>query len=297
MNPAGTTRPVIFGEVLFDHFPDGSRVLGGAPFNVAWNLQAFGMAPLLVSRVGNDPSGREIRNTMEHWGLDTSGLQMDSAHPTGSVRVSIQDDEPRFEIVATQAYDFIDPSCLPPARPSLIYHGTLAFRTPRARETIRTCRGHLDAPVFIDVNLRAPWWDLDSVLQLLQGADWIKVNEDELRALVDDAANTEQRARSLQERFDLQAVFITRGGDGALARTRAGELVEVRPARHIKVVDTVGAGDAFASVLVLGLILEWDLLETLDRAQEFASSVVGLRGATLNDKRFYDPFSRIWGLL
>ena len=53
-------RPVIFGEVLFDHFPDGARVLGGAPFNVAWHLQAFGSAPLFVSRVGNDPAGREV---------------------------------------------------------------------------------------------------------------------------------------------------------------------------------------------------------------------------------------------
>ena len=38
------TRPVVFGEVLFDCFPDGSRVLGGAPFNVAWHCQAFWLA-------------------------------------------------------------------------------------------------------------------------------------------------------------------------------------------------------------------------------------------------------------
>ena len=35
----------VFGEVLFDVFPDGKQVLGGAPFNVAWHLQAFGIAP------------------------------------------------------------------------------------------------------------------------------------------------------------------------------------------------------------------------------------------------------------
>ena len=47
-------RPAVFGEVLFDCFADGTRVLGGAPFNVAWHLQAFGEAPLFVSRVGDD---------------------------------------------------------------------------------------------------------------------------------------------------------------------------------------------------------------------------------------------------
>ena len=40
INPA---RAIIFGEVLFDTFPDGTAVLGGAPFNVAWHLQGFGL--------------------------------------------------------------------------------------------------------------------------------------------------------------------------------------------------------------------------------------------------------------
>ena len=52
MSDFTTQRPVIFGEVLFDRFPDGSVVLGGAPFNVAWHLQAFGRAPLFISTGG-----------------------------------------------------------------------------------------------------------------------------------------------------------------------------------------------------------------------------------------------------
>ena len=74
MNGNGT-RACIFGEVLFDHFPDGRRVLGGAPFNVAWHLQAFGEAPFLVSRVGDDEEGDEVRSAMRAWGMDPAGLQ------------------------------------------------------------------------------------------------------------------------------------------------------------------------------------------------------------------------------
>lgn len=66
MNETGRTCPVMFGEVLFDHFPDGHVVLGGAPFNVAWHLQAFAKAPMIVSRVGNDPLGHQIRQSMEN---------------------------------------------------------------------------------------------------------------------------------------------------------------------------------------------------------------------------------------
>ena len=79
----------IFGEVLFDHFPDGRRVLGGAPFNVAWHLQAFGLRPLVITRVGADDDGAQVLQAMEAWGMDTTGVQVDEVNPTGSVRVEL----------------------------------------------------------------------------------------------------------------------------------------------------------------------------------------------------------------
>lgn len=296
MTPSDDIRPLIFGEVLFDRFPDGSSVLGGAPFNVAWNLQAFGLNPLFISRVGQDSLGREIRDAMEHWGMDASGLQLDSAHPTGTVQVSIEDDEPSFDIVPDQAYDHIDGDCLPPARGSLLYHGSLALRDPASRGALERCKHQYGAPVFVDVNLREPWWSWESALKLIQGARWVKLNERELAALVPDMDDFDGRVQSLQDRFELEALFVTRGGEGALARDRSGSTVRVRPPRRLKVVDTVGAGDAFASVLLLGLTHGWDLEDTLSHAQEFASTVVGLRGATTRDRGFYEPFLRIWGL-
>ena len=69
------TRPLIFGEVLFDEFPDGSCVLGGAPFNVAWHLQAFGLQPLFISALGEDEAGQQIVAAMRAWGMDLSGVQ------------------------------------------------------------------------------------------------------------------------------------------------------------------------------------------------------------------------------
>jgi fructokinase len=282
--------------VLFDRFPDGSSVLGGAPFNVAWNLQAFGLAPLFISRVGQDPSGRQIRDAMEHWGLDTSGLQLDSAHPTGAVQISIENDEPSYHIVPDQAYDHIDGSALPPAKITLLYHGSLALRDPASGSALQRCKEQYSAPVFVDVNLREPWWSGESVLHLLEGARWVKLNADELAALLPDIHDQEGRLESLQDRFELETVFLTRGSEGALARDAQGNRVQVRPSHSLKVVDTVGAGDAFASVLLLGLTCGWDLEDTLGHAQEFASAVVGLRGATTQDPGFYAPFLRIWGI-
>ncbi len=71
---------------------------------------------------------------------------------------------------------------------------------------------------------------------------------------------------------------------------------ETRPASGNSVVDTVGAGDAFTSVIILGLVRGWPLQQTLDRAQAFASAVVGVRGATVQDPGFYRPFIDQWEL-
>ena len=83
------SRPYIFGEVLYDCFPDGEQVLGGAPFNVAWHLQALGDSPTLISRVGMDARGKQIIESMRSWGMDTSIMQQDSEKPTGIVSIKI----------------------------------------------------------------------------------------------------------------------------------------------------------------------------------------------------------------
>ncbi len=179
-----TPIPLVFGEVLFDHFPDGSMVLGGAPFNVAWHLQAFRQAPLFVSRVGDDALGRNIRSAMLEWGMHTQGLQMDSAHPTGTVEVRIEGGEPSYDIVAGRAYDFIDALSLPPfEKPGVIYHGSLALRNQPSADALAALKEDHPVPVFLDVNLRPPWWQRDSVLAMLQAAHWAKLNEHELEQL------------------------------------------------------------------------------------------------------------------
>jgi fructokinase len=64
----------------------------------------------------------------------------------------------------------------------------------------------------------------------------------------------------------------------------------------VPVVDTVGAGDAFASVILLGLAKGWPLQQMLERAQSFASQIVGRRGATVSDPAFYNPFIESWSI-
>jgi fructokinase len=149
-------RPLVFGEVLFDCFPDGSRVLGGAPFNVARHLRGLGLDPLFVSRVGTDDAGDEVGAAMRRWGMDQAGLQHDPSHPTGQVTVSIADGQPSYTILPDQAYDLIAPPGQAPGI-GLVYHGSLAVRRPESRRTLDGIIAGCTAPVFVDVNLREPW--------------------------------------------------------------------------------------------------------------------------------------------
>ena len=290
------SKPVIFGEVLFDCFPDGSRVLGGAPFNVAWHCQAFGLQPLFISRVGNDPLGNEITSAMRDWDMDTTGLQKDNTHATGIVDVSFADGEPSYNIVENSAWDFIDHQAIPEIdKHSILYHGSLALRNPLTASSLAQLKQQCSESIFIDVNLRPPWWNLSLVENIIKNSQWLKLNVDELALIVPDEVTTEDRVGHLLSQLNVELIVITQGKAGALAASR-NEWCSVQPDNTNNVIDTVGAGDAFSSVLLLGLDKAWPLQQTLNRAQQFASAVVGQRGATTQDKTFYAPFIQNWQL-
>jgi fructokinase len=287
--------PIIFGEVLFDHFPDGKRVLGGAPFNVAWHLQAFGLAPLMVTRIGNDEEGKEISALMAGWAMQLTGVQIDQQHPTGSVCVSFKEGEPQYEIVEDSAYDFIDAAAIKPqALSGILYHGSLAGRNAVSRAALSTLLTRHQGMRFIDVNLRAPWWSPDSLTPLLEGADWVKLNEDELRSLNPGGQPLENAMREFSRRFALETLIVTLGERGALVLSREQDFLPITPTSKVEVVDTVGAGDAFAAVVLMGIQKGWPLESILERAQQFASAIVGHRGATVQDRQFYQHFIENW---
>lgn len=286
----------IFGEVLFDIFPDGHRVLGGAPFNVAWHLQAFSQAPFFISRVGHDPEGIHVRRAMLDWGMDTLALQTDERLSTGRVTIELHEGEPVYDIVKPSAYDAIK---ILPGEESVcdfLYHGTLAVRNDVSREALDQLKSCHPQKIFVDVNLRDPWWDKSIALKLLQEADWVKLNTEELNILYASDKNEKNIMFSFIKEYELEGAILTHGRAGAEIMTANADHHKVKPDMAVEVVDTVGAGDAFSSVVIMGLNNNWPLLITIQRAQDFASAIVGHRGATVSDKRFYQNFMKAWGI-
>ncbi|MEO6421725.1 MAG: PfkB family carbohydrate kinase [Candidatus Nitrotoga sp.] len=295
---------LLFGEVLADIFPDGS-VLGGAPFNVARHLQAFGQNPVLVMRLGHDALRDEVLDVMSQNNMETLGIQYSNTYPTGRVQVHIKDGEHRFEILPLQAYDFIHHAVARmttlSVNPVMVYFGTLAQRHEISRRALKTLLRSTGASKFLDINLRTPWYNEMTIRQSLQYADTVKVNAEELMILAEMFELVENapelQVKVLMNRFDLQRVVITCGPEGAWQINRDGKKVGVGVNNKVKMlVDTVGAGDGFASVCILGALLKWPVTMTLERANSFAAAICEIRGSIPDHSDFYEPYTQEWGV-
>lgn len=286
-----SARLAVFGEALFDCFAEEQK-LGGAPFNVAWHLQAFGDLPLFISRIGDDDLGRQITSAMQNWGMTLSGLQTDPARPTGTVKVTLKGSEPDYQISDNVAYDFMDKAALPALRnDAIIYHGSLALRHRQNREVLSHLTQTPSISVFVDVNLRNPWWDKETLFSWLERARWVKLNADELAEIGFNSADLQQDMVRMQSHFQLEQLIITRGEQGAIVRCNDGELFEFPPSKAEQVKDCVGAGDAFSAMYLHGLLQGWPVKQILPKAQAFAAAVVGLQGAFTDDAGFYQPYT------
>ena len=286
--------PAVFGEVLFDCFADGARVLGGAPFNVAWHLQGLGASPVLISAVGEDAMGDAVAASMARWGMSRAGLQRTPGHATGEVRVSLAAGQPEFDILDARAFDHVRAADLPRIPFSMIYHGTLALRHAQSAAALDALIEASGAPVFLDLNLRTPWWNTARIDACMRRARWVKLNHEELAVLDGGGGGHAARAQRVRERFGLELLIVTLAEDGALALGEDGEQLRVPALPAPQVVDTVGAGDGFAAVCMLALALRWPRASMLERASAFAARIVAQRGATAEHPQLYRALLEHW---
>ncbi len=293
---------IIFGEVLFDQFPD-SRMLGGAPFNVAWHLQGLGENPLLISRLGDDDPGHEALELMAAWGLQTKGVQIDQDHPTGTVEVTLENGQPSFDIKTEQAYDFINSASAVPlideCQPgSLFYHGSLALRHRVSKNSWSKLNTALNPLRFVDLNLRQPWWNEALLPEIMPGTSHLKLNHEELAKLAARQLATKEdygsAATALAKKHQIDTVYVTMGSQGAMLCFPNGQCRWADAPAITDIKDTVGAGDAFSAVLLYGLIHGWNAMQSVKRAIDFAAEICRHRGALIMDLEFYSNLRQKW---
>ena len=301
---------VVFGEALVDDFAT-EQIVGGAPFNVARHLAAFMAPQLMITRIGADHNGETIRAEFERFAMSQAGLQVDAIEETGRVIVERGAKGHRFVIVPNQAYDYIAReealAAVKTVDAGTLYFGTLAQRGERSRGTLKALLSSTSATRYLDLNLRDGQVDEKNIADSLHAADIVKLNEDELQALFGwyfqlgpndppmAAMETRSACAALLQMFGLEALIVTLGHRGSVYFGAGGVTIDSRDVPSPPfVIDTVGAGDAFSAIFLLGRARGWPLELTLARANEFAGAICAIPGAVPRDLGFYDQWMTRW---
>lgn len=285
----GRRAPVVvgLGELIWDILPGGKQ-LGGAPTNFAYFSRLLGNESVVASRVGDDALGREASRLLSRLGVSTKYLQVDRTHPTGTVRVRLDErGEASFAMNENSAWDYLewtDGWEELALKADVVCFGTLGQRAESARQTITRFLEltRPDALRVFDVNLRHSFFDAAMLEKFLRLASIVKLNLDELYTLgrmLECGANTEEGlATHLLNKFDLELVAITRGERGSLLVTGDGEYEH--PGISVRVRDTIGAGDAFIATLVHYYLRRAPLADISENANRVAAWVATQEGAT-----------------
>lgn len=274
---------VCFGEVLWDIFPSGSKA-GGAPFNVAYNLDKMGVEVEMISKVGQDELGENLLNKIKSWDISTDFIQIDQDKPTGTVIAEFDEHgEAHYDIVNDVAWDHIN---ITEEHEELIKNsdafvfGSLIARNEESRNTLLKLVEFSNFRVF-DVNFRPPFIDFDLIKTLLQKAHLVKMNKAELRTIIEflgeEYIDEDVSIKHIQNYFNLNEIVLTKGSKGA--RYFVGDKNYTFSAVSIKVQDTVGSGDSFLAGFLSKRIQGKSAEEIMKQAVALGAFITSKSGA------------------
>ena len=273
---------VAIGEALWDVFPDGRRP-GGAPCNVAFHAARLGDRGVIVTRVGNDTAGEDLVEFLRERDVVTDYVQRDDTKPTGTVSVTIQDSDPRYEITEDVAWDFIaatDDNHALVRTADAICVGSLAQRNAPTRAAVQQLLADASgrALVIFDANLRPPFVDAEVIYETVRMSDVVKMSESEI-AQVSSLLGKSPLTDWLLQNAGVRLVCVTRGKEGASIVTSQGTVSAPGVEIDTSSGDAVGAGDAFTAAMAHQLAHNFAPQEALRVATRYASLVATKKGA------------------
>lgn len=276
-------KTVCYGEVLWDIFPDGKRI-GGAPLNVAFRLSANEIETTVISKIGEDKKGEEILKYLHQNDIGTDLIQTDTSYPTGIVNVTLNNSgSATYEITHPSAWDKIEikeEMVKAVENADAFIFGSLICRDEISRNTLYQLIKAASYKVF-DINLRPPHYEKGVLQHLMQQANFIKFNDEELyevaKLLGSPFHSLDQNLTYISEKTDTSSICVTKGSHGAVL-LKEGKLY-YNSGYQIKVKDTVGAGDSFLASLISSLLREEHPQKAIDHACAVGALVAGSEGA------------------
>jgi fructokinase len=292
------TKLTSIGEILFDVYPQ-SKTLGGASFNFIYHVKKLTGEGNFVSRVGQDENGKQILKFISDNDISAEYIQIDPVHPTGeSIALLDADKVPDWQIKTDTAYDYIENTDgvenLINEKTDCLYFGTLAQRNIKSRETIHHFFNR-DLKYFCDLNIRQNFYTREVVKECISACNILKLNIEELRLvhslLLDKKFDTHETPVRLLNEYSIERLCVTYGDQGAVIY-EGGRNHRYR-LKVNNVIDTVGAGDAYASVFCIGYLKGWDIEKTNELASNFAGEIVEINGAIPKDLALYEKYKEL----
>ncbi|SJN54391.1 2-dehydro-3-deoxygluconokinase [Vibrio ruber DSM 16370] len=252
------------GDAVVDLIPDGEshylRCPGGAPANVAVAIARLGGKSAFFGRVGLDPMGKFMQQTLTSEAVNTDYLSLDRTQRTSTVVVDLDDHGERSFtfMVKPSADQFLTTDDIPHFQPNEWLHVcSIALANEPSRSSTLTAIQQIKqagGSFSFDPNLREEVWSnpaemIPTVMQVVRHADVVKFSAEEL-TLLTGTETIEAGLETLAE-FSIPLIVITLGAEGTLVVSQ-GEQLKV-PSRQVNVVDTTGAGDAFVGGMLCRL--------------------------------------------
>ncbi len=281
-------KTLAMGEILFDII-EGNEYLGGATLNVAVHLARLGAESYVLSGVGADDRAEKARQLLASEGVRTDYLP-ELAYPTGTVKVTLTDGIPSYNISKGSAWDNMDLDNqefreILDTPWDLLCCGTLAQRTENNRVLFsQIFRAGNFRHLFFDVNLRPDSYNDEVIQTTMEYATILKINDEELpvvsRALFGRELEMPLFLQLLFEDYPVEILLLTRGAKGASVYYDEHPKGVHIPAGKVHVVDTVGAGDSFSGAFLAFLLRGDSPEEAARKGAIMADYVVTQHGAT-----------------
>ena len=253
---------------------------GGAAANVASWLSVSGTAAHVIARVGDDAAGQTVLSELDKYGVAHSQTVIPGAN-TGVVIVLVDALGERTMFPDSGANSGLSLADLPPLDEiTAVYLSGYPLVNPKSREgalDIHRAVKERGLPVIFDPSTVGVLLEvgLNQVREWLALVDVVILNEEEAHFL-SGKNNPIEAAAELLKKTPL--VVIKRGGNGALAQARGSAVVQI-PAVETEVLDTTGAGDAFAAGFILAWANDGDLIDALNSGASLAAKCVSTLGA------------------
>jgi len=252
-------------NVSLVHSPGFIKAPGGAPANVAVALQRLGLPAGFVGKVGNDPFGDYLRESLAEAGVDTTYLLVDKKARTTAVYVAVWDDgrkdlcfyrNPGADMMITA--DEINDTIFAGAR--CFHFGSITFiDEPSASAQRKALRMAQDKGLMIsfDPNYRPTLWpDQKTAERVIQDSfrycHLAKISEEEWQVAT-GFEDLEAGIDAIMAK-GVELLVISRGENGAIA-TNGDYRIEL-PGLEVDVVETTGAGDGFLGAIITELLPE-----------------------------------------